>query len=215
MFADSAVFQHLVGGQDVAFVATSSRTAAEALAWINVGPSDVFYELGCGNGTVAVEAARRGAAVVCIESDPTLAAAAEVAARDAGVSIDVRRENIFSVDVREATVVYTYLLPSLNARLAPSLARQLSRPTARVLTRSFEVLGWPCGRRARFGVDSLFMQWRVPLTRARLSDRLYLDPRLLEERCAEHALACSHAEEAEEAAAVEWTSFRSARREEL
>lgn len=195
-----AASQHLVSGQDVAFVATSAHMAAEALAWANVGPSDVLYELGCGNGTVAIEAARRGAAAVCIESDATLAAAAEAAARDAGVGglVDVRRENIFSADVRDATVVYLYLLPALNARLAPSLARQLSRPSSRVLTRSFEVLGWPCGKRTRFAghADTLFLQWQAPFVRARLSDRLYLEPRLLEEHCAEHALSCSAEEEA-------------------
>ena len=125
-----------------------------------------------------------------------LAAAAEKAVRGAGMGgrVTVRRENFFDADVSGATVVYLYLLPSLNARLAPSLARQLTRSTARVLSRSFEVFGWPCGRRARFGtaVDAatLFMQWRAPLTRARLADRLYLNPLLLEEECAEHALTC-------------------------
>jgi hypothetical protein len=34
-----------------------------------VGPDDVFYELGCGDGRVAVVAARRGARVVCVEID--------------------------------------------------------------------------------------------------------------------------------------------------
>ena len=192
-----SAFHSLVSGQDVAFVATPALAAAEALAWVDVGASDVFYELGCGNGTVSIEAARRGATAVCIESDLTLAVAAERAIHDAGMGarVSVRRENFFDADVSDATVVYLYLLPALNAKLAPSLARQLTRPTARVLTRSFEVLGWPCGRRARFGIaddaSGLFMQWRAPLIKTRLADRLYLNPLLLEEECADHAQTCS------------------------
>ena len=195
-----SAFENLVKGQDVAFVATSALEAAEALTWIEIGPTDVFYELGCGNATVTIEAARRGATAVCVESDPTLAAAAERAVHRAGMGarVTVRQENFFDTDVSSATIVYLYLLPSLNARLAPSLSRQLARSTARVLSRSFEFLGWPCGRRARFGAaddaGTLFMQWRAPLTKTRLADRLYLNPLLLEEECAEHALMCLAAE---------------------
>lgn len=193
-------FANLVLGQDVGFVATPARAAALALAWVDVGPADVVYDLGCGDGKVAIEAARLGASAVCIESDHTLAAAAETAARDAGLDelVTVRRENIFEADVSNATVVYLYLLPALNARLAPSLAH-LSRPTTRILTRSFEIFGWPCGRRARFGSSDnesfLFMQWRTPLQKVRLSDHLYLNPMILEQECAEHALECSAAED--------------------
>ena len=59
------------------------------------------------DGTVAIEAARRGATAVCIESDPTLAAAAEaaVSAADVGGRVTVRRENFFSTDLSDATVV--------------------------------------------------------------------------------------------------------------
>ena len=47
----------------VGWYPTVSSVAALALDWAQVGPADVFYELGCGDGRVAVQAAIRGAQV--------------------------------------------------------------------------------------------------------------------------------------------------------
>ena len=128
------------------------------LEWAGVGPGDVLYELGCGDGRVAIEAAllgaqarqthtsvrcrtppqNTGAQVVCVEMDPEMAVEARRAIRAAGVeaSVDVREENLLETNLSNASVVYLFLLPSMNAQLLPALAHL--RHGARVLSQQFQ-----------------------------------------------------------------------------
>jgi SAM-dependent methyltransferase len=147
---------------DVGWAPTPVWTAEQGLAWIGVGPGDVFYELGCGDGRVAIVAAKRGARVVCVEIDPTLAAAASAAVKAAGVDdrVEVLREDLFKVDVSPATVVFIFLLPALNARLRPIFESTL-RPGTKVLSREFEIEGWAPGRQLELP-GFLFLSWIVP-----------------------------------------------------
>ena len=72
---------------DVGWAPTPVWTAERALAWTTVGPGDIFYELGCGDGRVAIVAARLGAKVVCVEIDAALASAASLAAKAVALSL--------------------------------------------------------------------------------------------------------------------------------
>ena len=69
-------------------------------------------------------------------------------------------DDLFEAELSSATVVYVFLLPELNARLLPKLAAL--RPGTTVLSREFEVLGWPCGERLRVA-DAVFLRWRLPV----------------------------------------------------
>eukprot|EP00964_Phaeocystis_antarctica_P056700 scaffold33472_cov57-Phaeocystis_antarctica.AAC.2 len=64
----------------------------------------------------------------------------------------------------QASVVFLFLLPRLNARLRPTLTAQL-RPGARVLSAEFQVLGWPCGKSLRTG-GATFHKWQLPVASA-------------------------------------------------
>ncbi len=50
---------------------TKSETRALVLARLGPGPGDMVWDVGAGSGSVAVECARLGAAVVAVERDPT------------------------------------------------------------------------------------------------------------------------------------------------
>jgi ubiquinone/menaquinone biosynthesis C-methylase UbiE len=108
-----------------------------------VGPGDVFYDLGCGDGRVVIEAAKRGALGVCIEIREDLIKQAIEAARAAGVVDRIRfiHGDFRYVDVSDATVVYMYLLTRVNEALRPKLERELRLGT-RVVTLDFEIPGW-------------------------------------------------------------------------
>ena len=67
--------------------------------------------------------------------------------------------DLFAADVREATVVTLYLLPSMNARLAPMLRRQL-RPGARVVSNSFDMGDWTPAARIPVEATAVFL-WRI------------------------------------------------------
>ena len=141
---------------------TPVDTALRALEWSAVGAGDVFYELGCGDGRVSIEAARRGARAVCVELDAAQAAQAEHDVKRNGLAGHVRvlKTDLYQVDLSEATVVYLFLLPAMNSRLVPQL-NQL-RPGTRVISREFEIPGWPCGHRLKLP-GGLLLRWVLPV----------------------------------------------------
>jgi precorrin-6Y C5,15-methyltransferase (decarboxylating) len=61
---DDAAFAHRDG------MITKSEVRALALAWLGPGPGDLVWDVGAGSGSVGIEAARLGAAVIAVERDP-------------------------------------------------------------------------------------------------------------------------------------------------
>jgi SAM-dependent methyltransferase len=108
-----------------------------------VGPGDVVYDLGCGDGRVVVEAARRGARGVGVDIDPARVREARANARAAGVAdrVEIREGDLFETDVSPATVVMLFLQPELNLRLRPRLLAQLA-PGARVVSHWHDMGDW-------------------------------------------------------------------------
>jgi SAM-dependent methyltransferase len=88
-----------------------------------VRPGDLVYDLGCGDGRIVIDAARRGARAVCIDNDPRRIREAQRNARKAGVEghIEFRVQDLFEVDLRDATVVMLFLSADFNRRLEPRL----------------------------------------------------------------------------------------------
>jgi len=50
-------------------------------------------------------------------------------------------QDLFQTDLKEATVVTLYLLPTINLRLRPKLWREL-KPGTRVVSNSFDMGDW-------------------------------------------------------------------------
>ena len=129
---------------DVPYVPTPMEAVDVILGLAAVGPDDVVYDLGSGDGRIPIAAAQRhGARGMGIEIDPALVRRAGENARAAGVADRVRfvRGDLFRADLRPATVVTLYLLSSLNLRLRPLLLEQL-RPGTRVVSNSFSMGEW-------------------------------------------------------------------------
>lgn len=185
---------HLLG---VGWHPTPRAAAAAALEWANVTGADMLYELGCGDGVVAVEALHRGADAVCVERDPAMAILAEAAMRPFGGRARVEVADLFEFDLSDATVVFTFLLPDMNARLRATSFTRL-RPGTRVISREFDILGWPCGKRFRHsGVKFLMWQLPVPaeplLSASRPAEDMH-DASYDEDAAVEHMLECGAAE---------------------
>jgi len=126
------------------YLATPPDVVDRMLTLAKVGPGDVVYDLGCGDGRIVIEAARRyGATGVGVDIDAALLARARANAADAGVSDRVRfeQQDALTADVRSATVVTLYLLAASNVRLRPLLAGQL-RAGARIVSHNFPMGDW-------------------------------------------------------------------------
>lgn len=149
---------------DVPFVGTPPEVVRAMLAMADVGPADIVYDLGSGDGRIPIAAVRDFGArtAVGVEIDPELVAESRANAREAGVSQRTRfiQGDLFETDFSEATVVTLYLFPQINQELRPHLLAQLA-PGSRVVSHQFDMGQWRPDDRARIEESSIFM-WRVP-----------------------------------------------------
>ena len=126
------------------YVPTPADVVDRMLTLARVGPKDVVYDLGSGDGRIVITAAQKfGARGVGVEIDARLFAQAEANARAAGVQDRVRflLQDALTVDVSDATVVTLYLLSASNVKLRPLLTKQL-RKGARIVSHSFAIGDW-------------------------------------------------------------------------
>jgi hypothetical protein len=154
-----------IPGQDVRYEPTPMPIVRTMLEMADVGPQDVVYDLGSGDGRIPITAAKEfGARGVGIEIDPALAARAEANARDAGVSdkVEFRVGDMHAADVRPATVVTLFLHPEPNLKLRPKLHAEL-RPGSRVVSYVWDMGDWAPEQVRRVNRYRVFL-WRIPGT---------------------------------------------------
>jgi precorrin-6B methylase 2 len=127
--------------RDVVYVPTPQPVVDAMLKAARVAGSDVVYDLGSGDGRIAVTAAKvYGARAVGIDIDPQRIMEANANAQTAGVTDKVKflNQDLFTSNISEATVVTLYLLPSLNTKLLPKLNKEL-KPGTRIVSHQFEM----------------------------------------------------------------------------
>jgi 2-polyprenyl-3-methyl-5-hydroxy-6-metoxy-1,4-benzoquinol methylase len=147
---------------DVIFVPTRELVIEAMLNAAKVGPNDVVYDLGCGDGRIVVAAAKRGARAVGIDIDPQRIKEANANAAQNGVTgkVQFRQEDLFQADIREATVVTLYLLPSLNVKLRPRLMEML-KPGTRVVSHDFDMGDWMPDETIAVDGKTVYL-WTIP-----------------------------------------------------
>ncbi len=133
----------VLGAHNVPWVPTRRQLIEHVMRLAKPGPGKVFYDLGCGDGRVVIEAAKRGSIGVCVELRRELIEQAMENARKEKVYDKIRfiNDSFFNIDLGDADIVYMYLLTRVNAQLRPKLERELRLGT-RVVTLDFEVPGW-------------------------------------------------------------------------
>jgi len=127
---------------DSVYVATPHDVVAKMLEVAGVTKDDVVYDPGCGDGRFAVTAAKKyGCRGVGIELNPELVRDARANAVRNNVKhlVKIVEEDIYLVDMSEATVVTLYLLPGMNVKLIPQL--QKLKPGARIVAHDYRFRG--------------------------------------------------------------------------
>lgn len=129
---------------DVPYVPTPQVVVDEMLALADIGPDDILYDLGCGDGRIVITAAKEfGIKGVGVDIDPVRITECHVNAANARVEDDVTfvNEDLFEVDFSDASILTLYLLNSVNLRLRPHLFQQL-KPGTRVVSHDFSMGEW-------------------------------------------------------------------------
>jgi SAM-dependent methyltransferase len=126
----------------VVYVPTPQKVVDKMLQVAKLQSTDVLYDLGCGDGRILVTAAKKyGVHAFGFDINPDRVNEARQNARLAGVEelVSIEQQDVFTVDLTPATVVTVYLLPRLNLRLAPQLAK-LAHGT-RIVSHDFDIEG--------------------------------------------------------------------------
>jgi len=127
---------------DVIFVATPEDVVDMMLHLARVTSGDVLYDLGCGDGRIAVAAAKQyrcRAFGYDIDPQRVKESLDNVKKNRVGRFVTIEEQDIFTLDLRPATVVTLYLLPGLNVKLIPQL-EQL-KPGSRIVSHDFDMKG--------------------------------------------------------------------------
>jgi SAM-dependent methyltransferase len=148
-------------GKDVIWLPTGSELVSLMLKTAKVTPQDLVYDLGAGDGKIAIAAAKEfGAKAVGIEFNPNMAAYAQRNANQSGVGhlVKIINGDIFVEDFSKATVVTLYLLPDLNIQLRPTILKM--KPGTRVVSHAFTMGDWEPDQEME--LDAKAYYWVVP-----------------------------------------------------
>jgi hypothetical protein len=137
-------FEPRVGqpGKDVVWVPSPQALVDRMLDIAKLGPGDIHFDLGSGDGRTVITAAKRGATAFGVEFNPNMVALAREAAKQAGVTDRATfiEGDLFKADISKATVITLFLLPDINLRLRPKILDL--KPGTRVVSNSFDMGDW-------------------------------------------------------------------------
>jgi SAM-dependent methyltransferase len=149
------------------FVPTPQDVVERMLELAEVSQADLLYDLGSGDGKIAITAARRyRSRAVGFEIDPLLVTHSRRRILAAGVEdlAEIREQDIQTVDLSPASVVTIYLYPGANLRLRDAIACQL-KPGSRVVSHCFGMGDWKPDRMEQItdtaGLFRTIYLWRI------------------------------------------------------
>lgn len=137
---------------DVAYVPTPKDIVRKMLRLAQLRRGEMLFDLGAGDGRILIEAVRGfGAQAVGVEADPQRVIRLKERLAGTGVAAKVIQGDFMDTDLSTADVVAIYLSPSVNAKLAPKLKKELKK-SARVVSLDYALPEWAQGR--EFPVES-------------------------------------------------------------
>jgi len=131
-------------GQLAPFDPTPQEVVDRMLRLAAVKPGDLLYDLGAGDGRVAIAAAKKyGIKAVGFEIDPGLVKLARENVRKQGVQhlVEIRQQDFLTADLSQPSVVTLYLSYDGNMTVRPRLMSQL-KTGARVVSYTFDMAEW-------------------------------------------------------------------------
>jgi hypothetical protein len=141
LFAPVAAAQE--GRGDVVYVPTPQVVVDAMLKMAKVGAKDFVIDLGSGDGRIIITAAKKlGARGFGVDLDAYLLKIANANAKKEGVTDRAQffMQNLFETDLSQATVITSYLLPSMNEQLRPTILAL--KPGTRLVAHDYAMGEW-------------------------------------------------------------------------
>jgi hypothetical protein len=132
------------GKKIVPYVPTPQEVVERMLELAQVKKGDVVYDLGSGDGRIVVTAAKKyGVKAIGFEIDPERIKESHENIKKAGVGhlVEIRQQDIRTVDLSPASVLTMYLLPEVNLMIRPNIWKQM-KPGSRVVSHDFDMGDW-------------------------------------------------------------------------
>jgi len=146
------------------YLPTPPEIARMMLKIARVGPGDIVYDLGCGDGHILIMAIKQFGADRAvgyeIRGDLCATALAKVEGQGLQSKVKLLNRDLFDADLYEATVITLYLNESTNQRLKPKLER-MARIGTRIVSYAYEIKGWKPTRKERRHGDTIYL-YTVP-----------------------------------------------------
>ncbi len=149
------------------YVPTPQEVVDKMLELAELKAGDVLYDLGSGDGRIVITAARRyGVRAVGFEINPALVKYSRDSVTEAGLAhlVEIREQDIRTVDLAPASVLTLYLYPAANLRLRSAILRHL-KPGSRVVSHKFGMGNWQPDRSEQLtdssGLSRTVYLWRI------------------------------------------------------
>jgi len=127
-------------GLNAPFIKTADAIVDKMVEVAELEEDDIVYDLGCGDGRLVITAAlKHGCRGVGIDLDPERVAEAKANVKLHGVEdlVEIREQDVFTVDLSKADVILMYLLPWMTKRLVPQF--QEMPPGSRIVSHDFGI----------------------------------------------------------------------------
>lgn len=124
---------------------TNVKVAKAIVQAAKITRDDVIYDLGCGDGTALITAAKlKGASGIGIEIDPSRVVIAKlrILLNRLGGKVTIHRGDLFKTDISSASVVFVYLIPKTLNRLEEKFRKEL-RPGTRIVSYVYPIPYFP------------------------------------------------------------------------
>lgn len=125
------------------FVKTKSKTLDMILEEAGLKPKQLFIDLGCGDGIVVRTAVKKYKVKgIGVDINPLLIYRAKlINYLQRTPRIKFLKQNIFDADIKNADIVYMFLLPKFLVRLKSKLKNE-TKKSALIISHGFEIEGW-------------------------------------------------------------------------
>ncbi|MEM3602795.1 MAG: class I SAM-dependent methyltransferase [Candidatus Bathyarchaeia archaeon] len=137
---ESAIIKRFV---EFPYLPSPTSVIHASLNMVEVKPNEIFADLGCGDGSVLIEAATKFE-VYCVgfEVNPALVKLARQKVEDAGLKrlIDIVYADLFTIDLSKLNVIYVYPFPPIIPRLSEKIITECQKST-RILVHDHNLNG--------------------------------------------------------------------------